>query len=146
MLLNYWVKFWTNSIKMSETIARYDSHLFVLHTPISWQLQSSDFSKKISILSSQLHFRKRQLMPEYSGLNIDPFGDIFVCPRMKTHGYCERHSPRPGKQTITPRVALLQTEHHVILPIYIMYYKKYNYRMYQTCNKIGYIYSILWVL
>ena len=106
MLLNYWVKFWTNSIKMSETIARYDSHLFVLHTPISWQLQSSDFSKKISILSSQLHFRKRQLMPEYSGLNIDPFGDIFVCPRMKTHGYCERHSPRPGKQTITPRVAL----------------------------------------
>ena len=25
---------------------------------------------------------------------------------MKTHGYCERHSPRPGKQTITPRGAL----------------------------------------
>ena len=24
----------------------------------------------------------------------------------KTHGYCERHSTRPGKQTITPRVAL----------------------------------------
>ena len=45
-------------------------------------------------------------MPEYSGLKIDPFGDILVGPRMKTHGYCERHSPRPGKQTITPRVAL----------------------------------------
>ena len=47
-----------------------------------------------------------QLMPEYSGLKIYPFGDILVCPRMKTHGYCERHSPRPGKQIITPRVAL----------------------------------------
>ena len=45
-------------------------------------------------------------MPEHSGLNIHLFGDIFVCPRMKTHGYCERHSPRPGKQIITPRVAL----------------------------------------
>ena len=45
-------------------------------------------------------------MPEYSGLTIDQFGDILVCPRMKTHGYCERHSPRPGKQTITPQVAL----------------------------------------
>ena len=45
-------------------------------------------------------------MQEYSGLKIDAFGDILVCPRMKTHGYCERHSPRPGKQTITPRVAL----------------------------------------
>jgi hypothetical protein len=44
-------------------------------------------------------------MPEYSGLKIDPFGDISVGPRMKTHGYCERHSPRRGKQTITPRVA-----------------------------------------
>ena len=42
-------------------------------------------------------------MPEYSGLKIDPFGDILVGPHMKTHGYCERHSPRPGKQTITPR-------------------------------------------
>jgi hypothetical protein len=40
-------------------------------------------------------------MPEYSGLKIDPFGDILVGPHMKTHGYCERHSPRPGKQTIT---------------------------------------------
>ena len=45
-------------------------------------------------------------MPEYSGLKIDPLGDILVCPRIKTHGQCERHSPRPGKQTITPRVAL----------------------------------------
>ena len=45
-------------------------------------------------------------MPEYSGLKIYPFGDILVCLRMKTHGYCERHSPRPGKPTITPRVAL----------------------------------------
>ena len=45
-------------------------------------------------------------MPEYSGLKIDASGDISVCPHMKTHGYCERHSPRPGKQTITPRVAL----------------------------------------
>jgi hypothetical protein len=44
-------------------------------------------------------------MPEYSGLKIDPFGDILVGPNMKTHGYCERHSPRLGKQTITPRVA-----------------------------------------
>ena len=43
-------------------------------------------------------------MLEYCGLKIDPFGDILVCPRMKTHGYCRRHSPRPGKQTITPRV------------------------------------------
>ena len=43
-------------------------------------------------------------MPEYSGLKIDPFGDISVGPRMKTHGYCERHSPRRGKQTITPRL------------------------------------------
>ena len=45
-------------------------------------------------------------MPGYSGLKIYPFGDILVCPRMKTHGYCERHSPHPGKQIITPRVAL----------------------------------------
>ena len=40
-------------------------------------------------------------MPEYSGLKIDPFGDILVCPRMKTHGSCGRQSLRPGKQTIT---------------------------------------------
>ena len=33
-------------------------------------------------------------MPEYSGLKIDPFGDISVCPRMKTHGH---HSLRPKK-------------------------------------------------
>ena len=72
-------------------------------------------------------------MPGYSGLKIYPFGDILICPRMKTHGYCERHSPRPGKQTITPRVALCRTEHHYILPIYIMYLKQYNYKMYQTC-------------
>ena len=45
-------------------------------------------------------------MPEYSGLNIDQFGDILVCPHMKTHGKCGHHSPRPGKQRITPRVAL----------------------------------------
>ena len=45
-------------------------------------------------------------MPQFSGLTIDQFGDILVRPGMKTHGYCERHSPRPGKQTITPRVAL----------------------------------------
>ena len=44
-------------------------------------------------------------MSEYSGLKIDLFGDILVGPHMKTHGYCEHHSPRPGKQTITPRVA-----------------------------------------
>jgi hypothetical protein len=37
-------------------------------------------------LSSQLHFRKTELMPEYSGLKIDRFGDILVCPHMKTHG------------------------------------------------------------
>jgi hypothetical protein len=45
-------------------------------------------------------------MPEYSGLKIDPFENILVCPRIETHGYCERYSPRPGKQTITPRVVL----------------------------------------
>jgi hypothetical protein len=45
-------------------------------------------------------------MPEYSGLKIDPFGNILVCPRIETRGYCERHSPRPGKRTITLRVAL----------------------------------------
>ena len=49
-------------------------------------------------------------MPEYSGLKIDPFGNILVCPRIETRGYCERHSPRPGKRTITLRVALLKTE------------------------------------
>ena len=58
-------------------------------------------------------------MPEYSGLKIDPFGDILVGPRMKTHGYCERHSPRPGKQTITPRVALCRRS--IILFTYIYY-------------------------
>ena len=45
-------------------------------------------------------------MPEYSGLKIDPFENILVCPRIETHGYCERYSPRPEKQTITPRVVL----------------------------------------
>ena len=45
-------------------------------------------------------------MPEYFGLKIDTFGDILFCPRMKTHGYCGRQSLRPGKQTITLRVAL----------------------------------------
>ena len=45
-------------------------------------------------------------MPEYYGLKIYPFGDILVGPHMKTHGKCGHHSPRPGKQTITPRVAL----------------------------------------
>jgi len=58
-------------------------------------------------------------MPEYSGLKIDPFGDILVGPRMKTHRYCERHSPRPGKQTITPRVAL--SRRSIILFTYIYY-------------------------
>ena len=28
------------------------------------------------------------------------------------------------------------------LPIYILYFKQYNYRMYQTCIKIGYIYLV----
>jgi hypothetical protein len=83
----------------------YDSHPFVLHVPIPSLSQSSNLSKKVSILSSQLHFRKRQLMPEYSGLKIDPFGDMLVCPRMKTHGYCGQHSARPGKQRITPQLA-----------------------------------------
>ena len=57
-------------------------------------------------MSSQLHFITIQLLPEYSGLKIYPFGDILVCLRMKTHGHCDRHPPRPGEQTITPRVAL----------------------------------------
>ena len=35
----------------------------------------------------------------------------------------------------------LQTEHHLILPIYYVF-EKYNYRMYQTCNKIGDIYLV----
>jgi len=130
-----WIK--TNKLGavLIFTIVQYDSHLFALHTPISWPSQFLDFSKTVSILSSQLHFRKRQLMPEYSGLTIHQFGDILVCPRMKTHGYCERHSPRPGKQTITPRVAL-SGRSIIFLPIYIMYLKQYNYRMYQTyfCN------------
>ena len=62
-------------------------------------------------------------MPGYSGLKIYPFGDILICPRMKTHGYCERHSPRPGKQIITPRVALSGQSTILFYPIYIMYYK-----------------------
>ena len=45
-------------------------------------------------------------MPEYSGLKIDPFGDISVRLHIKIHGSCGYHSPRPGKQTITPQVAL----------------------------------------
>ena len=83
-------------------------------------------------------------MPEHSGLNIDLFGDIFVCPRMKTHGYCERHSPRPGKQTITPRVALCRRS-NILFYLYIMYLKQYNYRMYQTCNKRGDIYLVYYM-
>ena len=79
---------------------------FFIHPFLDHPSQSSNFETKVSILSSQLHCRKIQLMPEYSGLKIDAFGDILVGPRMKTHGCCERHSPRPGKQTITPRVAL----------------------------------------
>ena len=69
-------------------------------------------------------------MPEYYGLKIDASGDISVCPHMKTYGYCERHSPRPGKQTITPRVALsgrsiilFYLYIYCILPINIMYLK-----------------------
>ena len=42
-----------------ETIVRYDSQLFVLHTPISWPSQSLDFETKVSILSSQLYFLSR---------------------------------------------------------------------------------------
>jgi hypothetical protein len=29
-------------------------------------------------------------MPEYSGLKIDPFGDILVCPRMKNANVIHR--------------------------------------------------------
>ena len=60
-----------------------------------------------------------QLIPEYSGLTIDEFGDILVDPRMKTHGCCERHAPRPEKQIITPRVALCRRS--IILFTYIYY-------------------------
>ena len=82
-------------------------------------------------------------MSEYSGLKIDPFGDILVGPRMKTHGYCEHHSPRPGKQTITPRVAF-SGRSTIVCNLYIVYWKQYNYKMYQTCIKIGDIhFSIL---
>ena len=35
---------------------------------------------------------------------------------MKTHGSCGRHSPRPGKQTITPRVALSGKEKNCSVP------------------------------
>ena len=72
-------------------------------------------------------------MPEYSGLKIDPFENILVCPRIETHGYCERYSPRPGKQTITPRVVLSRRS---IILFYIVL-EKYNYKMYQTCIKTG---------
>ena len=72
-------------------------------------------------------------MPEYPGLNIDPFGDILVCLRMKTHRYCERHSPRPGKQTITPRVAL-SGRSIILFYLYLLcIIKQYNYIMDQTC-------------
>ena len=72
-------------------------------------------------------------MPEYYGLKIDASGDISVCPHMKTHGYCERHSPRPGKQTITPRVAL-SGRSIILFYLYILcIIKQYNYIMDQTC-------------
>ena len=72
-------------------------------------------------------------MPEYSGLKIYPFGDILVCLRMKTHGYCERHSPRPEKQIITLRVALCRRS-IILFYLYILcIIKQYNYIMYQTC-------------
>ena len=119
-------------LNISETIVRYDSQLFAFHTPFSWPSQSLDFSKKVSILSSQLHFVMIQLIPEYSGLTIHWFGDILVGPRMKTHGCCERHSPRPEKQIITPRVALCRRS-IILFYLYIyLYFKQYNYRMYQT--------------
>jgi hypothetical protein len=68
--------------------------------------------------------------PEYSGLKIGPFGVILVCPRMKTHGFCELHSLRPGKQTITPRVALRRWS-IILFYLYIMCLKQYNYNMYR---------------
>jgi hypothetical protein len=56
-------------------------------------------------------------MLEYSGLKIDRFADIPVCPRVKMHGYCECHSPRPGKTNHHSSSRTQRTEHRVILPI-----------------------------
>ena len=83
-------------------------------------------------------------MPEYFGLKIDTFGDILFCPRMKTHGYCGRQSLRPGKQTITLRVALsgwsisLRTYKICISKIQLQHVSNVYYTTYST-HTLSYI-------
>ena len=58
--------------------------------------QSTNFPKKVSVLSPWLNFLNKHLqnlnflnkhcVREYCGLENDPFGDLWVCPHMNTHG------------------------------------------------------------
>lgn len=65
--LSHRVEITSKVSELSETTMRKSPHscvLHILHPPISWQSQSLHFTKKVSILYSRLHFRKKQLMPE----------------------------------------------------------------------------------
>ena len=67
-------------------------------------------------------------MPEYSGLKIDPFGDILVCPRMKNANVI--HRVLENKQSL---LELHSADGASFYFTYIyLYFKQYNYRMYQT--------------
>ena len=70
-------------------------------------------------------------MLKYSGLTIDPFGYLWVCPRIK-----HMDIANVIQRVLENKQSLLELHSadgaSFYLPIYIMYLKQYNYRMYQT--------------
>ena len=142
MLLNYWVKFWTNSIK------NFWNNRPVRLPPLRFSythfltVAILEFSKEGISFVTMVTFSKQTPRAWILWL-----GEWSVWRYFSSSGHentwIMRTSFTASWKTNNHSSSCTQrTEHHFILPIYIMYLKQYNYRMYQTCIKIGYIYLV----
>ena len=142
MLRNYWVKFWTNSIKH-----------FWNNRPV--RLPTLRFSYTLFLTVAILRFFKKGInfVITIAFCNDTAYTRVFWFDNWLVWRYSSWSAHENTWMLRTSFTAswktnnhssscTLQTEHHFILPIYIMYFKQYNYRMYQT-QEID-IYSTIW--
>ena len=132
MFLNYWVKFWTNSIKH-----------FWNNRPI--RLPTLRFSHTHFLTVAILRFFKKGInfVITIAFCNDTAYTRVFWFDNWLVWRYSSWSAHENTWMLRTSFTAswktnnhssscTLQTEHHFILPIYILYFKQYNYRMYQT--------------
>ena len=133
MLLNYWVKFWTNSIKH-----------FWNNRPV--RLPTLRFSYTHFLTVAILRFFKKGInfVITIAFCNDTAYTRVFWFDNWLVWRYSSWSAHENTWMLRTSFTAswktnnhssscTLQMEHHFILPIYIMYLKQYNYVMYQTC-------------